>query len=214
MQHQDDGNMVLLKILNFLFGLGMSRYGLALNDSAHESLRVFDHGFSSAIAKIKALGLKKTLDKTGSFFGWVALIYLVFFFLGKALFGDGAWQLYGSLVTIWAAVIWISIKWFTSFQRYALKFLVDSLKLFSVILLMPVLDFLANSKMTAMFYEQINMMNGLFLGFGLPHTENSIYQAGILFAFYVSIIVGYWVISSVYFGVVAGMSLGVVGTVV
>jgi hypothetical protein len=214
MQHQGDGNMLLLKILNFLFGLGMSRYGLALNDSVHESLRVFDHGFYSAVAKVKELGLKKTLDRTGSFFGWVVLIYLIFFFVGKALFGDGAWQLYGSLVTIWAAVIWISIKWFTSFQKYAVKFLVDSLKLFSVILLMPVLDFLANSNMTAMFYEQIATMNRLFFGFGFPHTDNSIYQAGILFAFYVSLIVGYWAISSIYFGIVAGMSLGVVGAVV
>lgn len=63
--------MVLLKILNFLFGLGMSRYGLALNDSAHESLKVFDHGFSSAVAKVKELAGPRGPRAAGSAAGSV-----------------------------------------------------------------------------------------------------------------------------------------------
>ncbi|WP_136554945.1 hypothetical protein [Methylophaga sp. SB9B] len=206
--------MFFLKILNLLFGLGISRYAVFLNDSAHESMKVFDQGFSGVVSKIKELGLKNTLDKIGSFFGWMALIYLTFFFVGKGLFGDGAWQFYGSLVTLWAAIMWFSIKWFTKFQSYALNFLVNALKFFSFILLMPVLDFLAKTNMTSLFYNQISTFNALLFGFDFPLTENSIYQAGILFAFYVFILLGYWVISSVYLGFIAGVSLGVVGSVV
>jgi len=200
--------------MNLVFGLGMSRYGLALSESSQDAMKIFDQGFSRGITSIKELGLRYCLEKVGSFFGWIALIYLMFFFIGKVIIGDGEWQLYGSLITIWAVVIWASIKWFISFQKYALKFLVDSIKLFSTILIMPIFDFVGKLNMTEMLYNLVSNMNTISLGLALPNVDNTIYQAVILFIFYVAMILAYWVISSVYFGLIAGMSLGVVGSVV
>lgn len=204
---------LMIKIANLLFALCLGRHSLGFSQRGEDFIHAVDQGVAAGLKNVRSLGVKASADVVATFFGWLAIAYLAVFIVGNLVAPSKEWQPYVALATAICAIVWLSIKWFTRFQKYALTFFKDMLKLVSLILFLPVLDYVSGAESTSLIYSAIDHQLSI-TGVSLPEVDGEIAKALVMFLFYLAIFVGYWLISTVYFAAVAGIAVGIVASTV
>lgn len=173
-----------------------------------------DIHYKSLIKKIASKETILVLDKVASFFGKLTGLFFGMFFLSAITkINNQAWMLYISIILFISAGIWVSIKWFTRYKNFAIKFLVDYTRLFLAFFLMPILDWLVNSNITELFYRLVSEILQP-LSITLPNVDNLFLMSIIIFFIYELMLIFYWVISTTIFAPIAFLSFLIVLIVV
>lgn len=198
-------------IINAFMALLLVRYSLDFNPELSAKIEKIDTAFLGIITKIKNGEARSALDVTGSFFGVIGVIHFVLFFVSTlASIENKFWLLYFSTTCIYSVFVWLSIKWFTSYEKFSLKFIKDNAKLALYSAFIPVMDYLApGSNLTGLMLNQILIPVNL-LGFDISAT-GVLWKDGLLIAaIFECIIFAYWIMTSLMFIPVAASGLIIV----
>lgn len=198
-------------IINAFMTLLLARYSLDFNPELSAKIEKLDTAFLTIITKIKNGEARSALDVAGSFFGVIGLVHFVLFiFSTLASIENSSWLLYVSTTCIYSVFVWLSIKWFTSYKKFSLKFIKDNAQLALYSVFIPVMDYLTpGSNLTGLMLNQILIPVNL-LGFDISPT-GILWKDGLLIAaIFECIIFAYWFMTSLMFIPVAASGLIIV----
>jgi len=198
-------------IINVLMAFLLVRYSLDFNPDLSAKIEKLDTRFLSLITKMKNGEARSALDIGGGFFGIIGLIHFVLFiFSTLAALDNKVWLLYISTTFIYSVFVWLSIKWFTSYEKFSLKFIKDNglLALYSVFI--PVMDYLSpGSNLTGLLVNQMLIPVNI-LGLDISAT-GVLWKDGLLIAaIFECIIFTTWILTSLMFIPVAASGLIIV----
>jgi hypothetical protein len=185
------------------------RHNLGSTDISN-SAKKFDSKYQALLDKIADRDAIPTLDETASFFSRLSGLYFGIYFLSLLLkFNDTLWLECVRFAFIISFGLFISIRWFTQPKQFALTFFFDYTKLFLTFFLLPILDWLAGTNLTLLFYELFNKFLAA-IQLSLPLVSHPILMALILFVFIEVNLFLFCVISTVFFAPVAFFALVIV----
>lgn len=202
-------------IINVIMTLLLARYSLDFNQELKNKIEHIDLAFFNIMEKIKKKEVTPTLDVIATFFGVIALIHFVLFIFSiYASFNERYWIIYLSSVFTYSVFVWMGIKWFTSYEKFSLKFLKDMSMISIYSLSIPAMDYLTNQ--TGLTESMLNILLLPLNEAGINIlSSGTIWIDGLLLALLLEfILLMYWILTSLTLLPIAGSGFIIVaGTI-